>query len=55
MQITKEQADMIIETREPRGVFYCVDDSVYIGIDNRRGDAFVEEFDSEEACLDWLS
>lgn len=54
-QVTKEEADEIIEKREPLGLFYCVDGNVYVGIDNRTWDAWVEEFCSLEECLNWLN
>ena len=36
----------IIDTREPRGLFWCFDEQahVYVGCDNRYGDAWTEEF-----------
>lgn len=52
--ITKEEASLIIETRQPIGLFYEVDGDLYIGIDNSTGDAWVEEFKTKEECLAWL-
>lgn len=58
-RITKEEADTIIETREPRGVFYLESETgdgrkVIVGIDNRTGDAWTEDFNSKMACFRWL-
>lgn len=55
-QITQEEAFKIIETREPIGIFYEVDrdGDVFVGIDNSTGEAWVEEFETKEECLDWL-
>ncbi|MFW5647931.1 MAG: hypothetical protein ACOCG5_02475 [Candidatus Alkaliphilus sp. MAG34] len=52
--ITRDEASKIIETSEPRGLFYEVDGDVYVGIDNSDGDAWVEEFKTPEECLNWL-
>ena len=37
-KVSPEEASKIIETREPQGTFYTIED---IGIDNRSGDAWV--------------
>ena len=52
--ITREEASKIIETREPRGLFYEIDGDLHVGIDNKSGDAWVEEFKTPEECLNWL-
>lgn len=52
--ITRDKASKIIETREPRGLFYEIDGDLHVGIDNRSGDAWVEEFKTKQECLDWL-
>ena len=38
-----------------RGTYYTVENGMYIGIDNRTGDMWTEEFRSKHACLRWLS
>lgn len=46
-KITKEEANKIIETKEPLGLFWYRDDEVnrgYVAIDNSSGEAFVERF-----------
>lgn len=53
-KITKEEARKIIETKEPKGLFWLIDGDTFIVIDNSRGEAFVEEFDDKEECLQWL-
>lgn len=45
----------IIETREPKGKFICVDGNIYIGCDNETGDAWTEDFTSREECEKWLA
>lgn len=52
--ITSEQASTIIDTRIPFGLFYLLDDDVYIGIDNTTGDAWTEEFPNLCQCKKWL-
>ena len=37
-----------------RGTYYTVEDGMYIGIDNRTGDMWMEEFRSKHACFKWL-
>ena len=47
----------IIDTREPRGLFWCFDEQahVYVGCDNRYGDAWTEEFATRSDCIAWLN
>ncbi len=52
--INREEASKIIETRKPLGLFYEVDGDLHVGIDNSTSDAWVEEFETKEECLDWL-
>ena len=54
IEITKEEAHKIIETKEPEGLFWLIDGDTFIAIDNSRGEAFVEEFHDKEECLQWL-
>ena len=57
-KITEEEANNIIETKEPRGLFYTIEHSetrkLYVGIDNTKGDAWVEDFKSLSSCKNWL-
>lgn len=56
IQVTPLAAAVIIESREPRGKFWTIDESEkIIGIDNSTGEAWTEEFDAPEECLSWLS
>jgi len=54
-KVTPEEASKIIDTRKPLGLFYCIEDGLYIAIDNAYGDAWVEEFKSLSGCRRWLS
>ena len=38
-----------------RCTYYTVENGMYIGIDNRTGDMWTEEFRSKHACFKWLS
>jgi hypothetical protein len=53
-KITTEQAASVIETREPLGLFYVLENGIYIGIDNSSGDAWTEEFSGLRKCRRWL-
>jgi hypothetical protein len=53
-EITQEEAEQIIETREPLGQFFKIENDLYIGIDNQTGNAWTEEFKSREDCFRWL-
>lgn len=52
--ITKAEADDIIATREPRGLFYLDTGKGFVGIDNSTGYAWTEEFDTLPKCRAWL-
>jgi hypothetical protein len=57
-KVTPEMADKIITTRQPRGLFYTVEEvageRVYVGIHNEDGSAWTEDFKSLTACKRWL-
>lgn len=52
--ITNKQANEIIESRIPIGLFYARDGDRYVGIDNLTGHAWVEEFENSNHCITWL-
>ena len=54
-KIKPEQADSIIDSRQPMGFFYVLDAGVYVGIDNSTGNAWTEEFQSLRKCKKWLN
>lgn len=39
----------------PLGKFYLEENGLFIGIDNETGEAWVEEFETLESCIDWLN
>lgn len=53
-KVSTEFAKTVIDTREPRGLFWHTDGEKFIGIDNSTGDAWTEEFDTKEECFAWL-
>lgn len=53
--INSTMADYIIKNREPRGLFIYCEKGRYVGIDNRTGDAWTEDFRTKMGCLSWLT
>ena len=57
-KVNKQEASDIINNREPLGLFYILskvaNKKIYTGIDNNRGDAWTEEFESLYYCKRWL-
>lgn len=52
--INPGEAREIIDLRGRKGLFWTLENGRYIGIDNRDGNAWTEEFDTREACEQWL-
>ena len=56
--ISNEEASKIIDTREPLGLFLIDGKDTltgkYVAIDNTTGDAWTEEFLTEEEAINWL-
>ena len=44
----------IIDTRQPLGLFYALEDGAYTGVDNRDGHAWTEAFPTLRRCKRWL-
>ena len=53
--VTKDEAEQIIDTREPWGLFYTEYKGRFVAIDNSIGDAWVEIFNTLSACIRWLT
>jgi len=53
--ISQHEANAIIATYKPIGLFYFYSRGKFIGIDNSTSDAWTEEFDTYEACTEWLN
>lgn len=57
-KVSNEEASKIIATRLPLGLFYTIEKkqekNIYVGIDNRYGDAWTEDFKSLSSCKRWL-
>jgi hypothetical protein len=54
-KVTPEAMASIIDTRQPRGLFYrTAGHRLYVGVDNATGDAWTEDFRSRRQCLRWL-
>lgn len=54
--VSEGEASKIIESRKPIGTFLVErEDGGCVGIDNRTGDAWTEDFPDKKKCLKWLS
>ena len=53
-EVTQAEAHTIIQSHEPRGLFFQRDGNYWVGIDNMTGDAWCEEFIDLDQCLAWL-
>ena len=53
--ISQNEAHKIIALRGRKGLFWTIENGRYIGIDNRDGNAWAEEFDTLEECEKWLN
>lgn len=57
VEVNQEAMDYIIENMEEehtKGLFYCVDGDVVVGIDNSTNEAWTEEFNHAVKCKAWL-
>lgn len=59
IELTPDEIRRVIEFRRPLGLFWTCDkssgDSIFIGCDNRTGDAWTEEFTTLRKCISFLS
>jgi len=53
-KVNTEKSTEIIEKREILGLFYTIENDIYVGIDNSSGDAWTEDFKSLASCKRWL-
>lgn len=55
-EVTTAELSAIIETREPRGLFFAPDNQSgkCVAVDNRNGEAWMEEFPTEHKAIKWL-
>ena len=52
--VSQNEAHKIIALRGCKGLFWTIENGRYIGIDNRDGNAWTEEFDTLSECKQWL-
>ena len=52
--ISPYEARKIIALRGRKWLFWTLENGRYIGIDNRDGNAWTEEFDTLSECKQWL-
>ena len=53
-EVTLEVLAYIIEERKPLGLFYSKEGETFIAVDNSNGEAWTEEFETKEDCIDFL-
>lgn len=55
-RVSRKTATEMIEKRKPLGLFYTKhNEFCFVGIDNSDGNAWTEEFISENDCIKWLN
>lgn len=54
-RISRQKANEIAANGEPLGLFYMISLGRYIGIDNRNGKAFMDNFPTLDECKKWLT
>lgn len=55
LEISGAKAIEVIEQREELGLYIVQEGEKWVGIDNSTGDAWTEDFDTREECIDWLA
>ena len=50
-----EALNHIIEERKPEGMYFTLEGSVWVAVDNSTGDALTEDFLDLEEALQWLA
>ena len=53
-RVSQEFAITILESKEPKGLYWYSIGQIFVGIDNTDGEVWVEEFESKEECFVWL-
>ena len=53
-EVTLEVLSNIIAERKPIGLFYSKEGEKFIAVDNCNGNAWTEEFETKEDCIDFL-
>lgn len=51
---THYELSCIIDKRTPIGLFYAKVDNVFIAVDNHNGEAWTEDFNTEDEAIAWL-
>lgn len=54
-EVSEKEALRIIMDRTPLGLFGCKEYKWYVAIDNTTGDAWTEDFKTQEECFKYLN
>lgn len=54
LEVSEAFCNMVINEREPKGIFFFKSNEDYIGVDNKTGEAWTEVFVDKNTCLEWL-
>ena len=54
-RVSGEALNHIIEERKPEGMYFTLEGSVWVAVDNSTGDALTEDFLDLEEALQWLA
>lgn len=52
--IKNDRLHKIIDERKPQGRFVSYQDTLWVAVDNRTGDAWTEDFNTLHEALEWL-
>lgn len=53
-KVCQEYAQKVIETGEPKGLFWTFAGGIYTAIDSTKSELFCEDFRSKEECFKWF-
>jgi hypothetical protein len=55
IHVNHDQATEIIRKNGPKGLFYTINNGLYMGINTRNYKVLVKEFNDRQECFDWLN
>ncbi|WP_042351317.1 hypothetical protein [Bacillus massiliigorillae] len=54
IKVSNEEATKIIQTGNPTGLFFTIEQGRIVGINNTHNDLLVEDFNRFTECTEWL-